>query len=52
MGTTTKVIVVVAIAAGLGYAVTVRTDLCRAIDLNGSLDAATDAMRQAGVTLT
>ncbi|MFZ5964349.1 bifunctional nicotinamidase/pyrazinamidase [Thalassococcus sp. BH17M4-6] len=39
-------------AAGLGFAVTVRQDLCRAIDLGGSLDAARDGMRQAGVTLT
>lgn len=38
-------------AARLGYAVTVREDLCRAIDLDGSLAAARDAMRGAGVTL-
>jgi nicotinamidase/pyrazinamidase len=38
-------------AAKLGYAVTVRQDLCRAIDLNGSLDAARDGMMAAGVTL-
>ncbi len=38
-------------AARLGFDVTVRLDLCRAIDLNGSLDAAHDAMRAAGVTL-
>lgn len=38
-------------AARLGFDVTVRMDLCRAIDLNGSLAAATDAMRAAGVTL-
>ncbi|SLN25094.1 nicotinamidase/pyrazinamidase [Roseovarius albus] len=38
-------------AAKLGYKTTVRTDLCRAIDLDGSLAAATDAMTQAGVTL-
>ncbi|MEL6619111.1 MAG: bifunctional nicotinamidase/pyrazinamidase [Pseudomonadota bacterium] len=39
-------------AAKLGFHVTVRTDLCRGIDLNGSLGAAHDAMQQAGVTLT
>lgn len=38
-------------AARLGFRVTVREDLCRAIDLNGSLDAARDAMRAAGVRL-
>lgn len=38
-------------AAKLGYSVTVRTDLCRAIDLNGSLQSALDAMAGAGVTL-
>ncbi len=38
-------------AARLGFDVTVRMDLCRAIDLNGSLATATDAMRAAGVTL-
>lgn len=38
-------------AARLGYAVTVRTDLCRAIDMDGSLAAAQDGMRAAGVTL-
>ena len=38
-------------AARLGYAVTVREDLCRAIDLNGSLEAARAAMREAGVAL-
>ncbi|WP_120499692.1 bifunctional nicotinamidase/pyrazinamidase [Roseovarius sp. EL26] len=37
-------------AAKLGYVTTVRTDLCRSIDLDGSLKAATDAMTQAGVT--
>lgn len=36
-------------AAKLGYAVTVRTDLCRAIDFDGSLTAALDGMRAAGV---
>lgn len=39
-------------AAKLGFAVTVRTDLCRAIDLDGSLAAAQDGMLAAGVTLT
>ena len=39
-------------AAKLGFTVTVRQDLCRAIDLDGSLEAARDAMRSAGVTLT
>jgi nicotinamidase/pyrazinamidase len=38
-------------AARLGFAVTVRTDLCRAIDLDGSLAAARDAMRAAGVAI-
>ena len=38
-------------AAGLGFDVTVQMDLCRAIDLNGSLDNATNAMRAAGVRL-
>ncbi len=38
-------------AAKLGYAVTVRQDLCRAIDLDGSLVAANDGMRAASVTL-
>jgi nicotinamidase/pyrazinamidase len=38
-------------AANLGFDVTVRTDLCRAIDFDGSLAAATDGMDQAGVTL-
>lgn len=37
-------------AAKLGFKVHVRTDLCRAIDLNGSLSEATAAMRGAGVT--
>lgn len=36
-------------AAKLGYAVTVRTDLCRGIDLDGSLAAALEEMREAGV---
>ncbi len=38
-------------AAKLGFDVTVRTDLCRAIDLDGSLSAARDGMTAAGVTL-
>ena len=38
-------------AANLGYAVEVRTPLCRAIDLDGSLDAAMSGMRAAGVTI-
>ncbi len=38
-------------AARLGYCVTVRRDLCRAIDLDGSLAAALSGMREAGVTL-
>jgi nicotinamidase/pyrazinamidase len=38
-------------AARLGYAVTVRTDLSRGIDLDGSLAAALDQMRAAGVRL-
>lgn len=38
-------------AAKEGFATTVRTDLCRAIDLDGSLAAARDGMEQAGVTL-
>ena len=38
-------------AARLGFDVTVRRDLCRAIDLDGSLAAAETAMRDAGVTL-
>lgn len=38
-------------AAGLGFAVTVRESLCRAIDLDGSLAAAHAAMRDANVTL-
>lgn len=39
-------------AAKLGFKVTVLEDLCRAIDLNGSLQAARDGMRDAGVTLS
>ena len=38
-------------AAKLGFAVTVREDLCRAIDLDGSLDAARKGMAAAGVVL-
>lgn len=38
-------------AARLGFAVTVRTDLCRAIDLGGSLATMTTAMKAAGVAL-
>ncbi len=38
-------------AAKLGYDVTVRLDLCRAIDLDGSLDAALKGMREAGARL-
>lgn len=39
-------------AARLGFNVTVRSEACRAIDLNGSLAAAQTAMRASGVTLT
>ena len=39
-------------AARLGFNVTVREDLSRAIDFDGSLDAARVAMTQAGVTIT
>ena len=38
-------------AARLGFDVTVRTDLCRAIDLAGSLDAAVSEMKSSGVAL-
>ena len=38
-------------AAGLGYNVTVLQDLCRAIDLDGSLEIAREKMTAAGVTL-
>lgn len=38
-------------AAKLGYDVTVEMALCRAIDLDGSLDAAIQGMRAAGVKL-
>ena len=37
--------------ARLGYDVTVDLSACRAIDLEGSLNAQLDAMRQAGVTI-
>ncbi|MEM9393575.1 MAG: bifunctional nicotinamidase/pyrazinamidase [Pseudomonadota bacterium] len=39
-------------ARRLGFEATVRTDLCRAIDLEGSLAAATQAMAQAGAHLS
>ena len=39
-------------AAKLGFNVTVRQDLCRAIDFDGSLKAAQDGMSSAGVTLS
>ncbi|RMH43596.1 MAG: bifunctional nicotinamidase/pyrazinamidase [Alphaproteobacteria bacterium] len=38
-------------AARLGFTVTVRETACRAIDLDGSLDAAREAMRAEGVRL-
>lgn len=38
-------------AAALGFSVTVVESLCRAIDLDGSLDAARTGMTSAGVTL-
>ena len=38
-------------AAKLGFEVPVRSDLCRAIDLDGSLVAAQNGMKAAGVTL-
>lgn len=38
-------------AAKLGYSVKVRMDACRAIDLDGSLTAAIEAMKAAGVDL-
>ncbi|KHA50612.1 bifunctional nicotinamidase/pyrazinamidase [Sulfitobacter geojensis] len=38
-------------AAKLGFDVTVRQDLCRAIDMSGSLAAAVEGMTAAGVTL-
>ena len=39
-------------AAKLGFKVTVDLALCRAIDFDGSLDAAKAGMQEAGVTLT
>lgn len=39
-------------AAKLGFSVTVRNDLCRAIDLDGSLAAAMQAMGDLGVQVT
>ncbi|HBD90787.1 MAG TPA: bifunctional nicotinamidase/pyrazinamidase [Gemmobacter sp.] len=39
-------------AARLGFAVTVRMDLCRGIDMGGTLATACDQMRAAGVTLS
>lgn len=39
-------------AARLGFKATLRQDLCRAIDLNGSLNTALADMRVAGVVLT
>ncbi|MDJ0995289.1 MAG: bifunctional nicotinamidase/pyrazinamidase [Dinoroseobacter sp.] len=39
-------------ARRLGFEATVRTDLCRAIDLDGSLAAATQAMAEAGADLS
>jgi nicotinamidase/pyrazinamidase len=39
-------------AARLGFRVTVRTDLCRAIDLAGSLSRMMAEMRDSGVTLS
>lgn len=38
-------------AARQGFTVTVKQDLCRAIDFDGSLAAAEDGMKAAGVTL-
>lgn len=38
-------------AAKLGFKVTVRNDMCRAIDFDGSLAAALDAMKAAGVQI-
>ena len=39
-------------AANKGFDVTVRMDLCRAIDLDGSLEAAREGMLKAGVALS
>ena len=38
-------------AARLGFDVTVKMEACRAIDMDGSLSASEQAMREAGVTL-
>lgn len=38
-------------AAKLGFEVSVQTDLCRAIDLDGSFTAAVEGMKAAGVSL-
>ncbi|KAA9006677.1 bifunctional nicotinamidase/pyrazinamidase [Histidinibacterium aquaticum] len=38
-------------AAKLGFETTVRQDLCRGIDLDGSLQAALDGMKEAGVAI-
>jgi nicotinamidase/pyrazinamidase len=38
-------------AAMLGFKTTVRTDLCRGIDLSGSMQAALEGMADAGVTI-
>jgi len=38
-------------AATLGYKTTVVASLCKAIDLNGSKEDATRAMKEAGVAL-
>jgi len=38
-------------AANLGYKVRVQADLCRAIDFDGSLDAAMQQMKEAGVQI-
>ncbi|MCC5971464.1 MAG: bifunctional nicotinamidase/pyrazinamidase [Pararhodobacter sp.] len=39
-------------AAKLGFDVTLRTDACRAIDLDGSMDQAMTAMQAAGISIT
>jgi nicotinamidase/pyrazinamidase len=38
-------------AAGLGFQVTVNTELCRPIDMDGSLDLALNEMTAAKVSL-
>ncbi len=38
-------------AARLGFEVTVRRDLCRAIDMDGSLEAALDSWTKAGISI-